>query len=272
MKTTTNAGVIEVNGTRLYHEAQGSGPSVLFISGATGDAGHFERVAELLADEFTVVTYDRRGNSRSPRPAGWEKTSMDEQADDTAGLIQALGLSPAAVFGTSGGAVILLNLLLRHPEVLRGAIVHEPPMVPVLSNAEEVGAELQSMTEEGLANLGPRGTMEMFIRQNAGDENFENLDPELRERMLGNAEVFFSAELEGFVSYVPDARALAEVEVPVQVMAGTDNRGVYYYEAAEWVAKQLGAALKEMPGGHAPYFDRPGEMAEAIRPFLRQIG
>lgn len=267
---TRTKGIIEVNGARIYHEVRGSGPSVLFISGATGDAGHFERVAELLSDEFTVVTYDRRANSRSPRPDGWNKTSMDEQADDAAGLLRALGLSPAAVLGTSGGAVILLNLLLRHPEVLRGAIVHEPPMVPVLSNAEEVGAELQSMTEEGLANVGPRGTMEIFIRQNAGDETFENLDPELRERMLGNAEVFFSTELEGFVSYVPAAEALARVKVPVRVIAGAENRGVYYYEAAEWVVKQLGTELQEIPGAHAPYFDRPREMAEAIRPFLRQ--
>jgi alpha-beta hydrolase superfamily lysophospholipase len=38
--------------------------------GATGDAGHFERLAKLLADGFTVVTYDRRGNGRSPRPPG----------------------------------------------------------------------------------------------------------------------------------------------------------------------------------------------------------
>jgi pimeloyl-ACP methyl ester carboxylesterase len=72
------AATVSVNGTELYHEVRGSGPSVLFISGATGDAGHFERVAELPADEFTVVTYDRRGNSCSPRPAGWDKTSMDE--------------------------------------------------------------------------------------------------------------------------------------------------------------------------------------------------
>jgi pimeloyl-ACP methyl ester carboxylesterase len=265
------AATVSVNGAELYHEVRGSGPAILFISGATGDAGHFGRVAELLADEFTVVTYDRRGNSRSPRPAGWDKTSMDEQADGVAGLIQALGLGPAVTFGTSGGAVILLNLLLRHPEVLRGAIVHEPPLVSVLSNAEEVGATLQSITKEGLANAGPRETMEMFIRQNAGDENFENLEPELRERMLGNAETFLLVELEGFVSYVPYAGALAEVKVPVQVMAGIDNRGVYYHEAAEWVAEHLGTDLQEIPGGHTPYFNRPEDLVMAIRPFLRGV-
>jgi pimeloyl-ACP methyl ester carboxylesterase len=180
--------------------------------------------------------------------------------------------TPTTVFGTSGGAVILLNLLVHHhPEVLRGAIVHEPPLVSVLSNAEEVEATLQSMTAEGLANVGPRGTMEMFIRQNAGDENFENLDPELRERMLGNAETFFFVEIEGFVSYVPDDRVLPGVKVPVLTAAGTGSRDVYYYEATEWVAKQLRTELQEIPGGHTPYFDRPDDLATAIRPFLRAV-
>ncbi|MER3405239.1 MAG: alpha/beta hydrolase, partial [Chloroflexota bacterium] len=68
-----------------------------------------------------------------------------------AGLVRALGLAPAVVFGTSAGAVILLNLLVRHPDMLRGAIVHEPPIVLALPNAAELGAQLQRMTEEALA-------------------------------------------------------------------------------------------------------------------------
>ena len=67
--------LLAVNGAELYHEVRGSGPPVLLIMGFTGDGGHFETLAELLADEFTVVTYDRRGNGRSPRPARWAKTS-----------------------------------------------------------------------------------------------------------------------------------------------------------------------------------------------------
>lgn len=177
------AATVSVNGAEIYHEVRGSGPPVLFIQGATGDGGTFER----LADEFTVVTYDRRGNSRSPRPEGWTSTSMDEQADDATGLIEALGLAPA-----------------------------------------------------------------------------------LRERMLGNAEVFFSIELEAFVSYVPDAGVLAGVKVPARAAAGVENRGAYYHEASRWVAEQLGTELHEIPGAHTPYLDRPGEMAEEIRPFLRQ--
>jgi pimeloyl-ACP methyl ester carboxylesterase len=59
-------GLIEANGTSLYYERRGVGPVVLVVSGATGDAGHWTGVADVLASAYIVVTYDRRGNSRSP--------------------------------------------------------------------------------------------------------------------------------------------------------------------------------------------------------------
>ena len=88
-----------VNGTELYHEVRGTGPPVLLIMGATGDGGHFDALAALLADEFTVITYDRRGNGRSRVPAGWQTTSPEEQAEDAAALLETLAVGPAAVFG-----------------------------------------------------------------------------------------------------------------------------------------------------------------------------
>ncbi len=46
-----------VNGAELYHEVRGDGPPVLLVTGATGDGGHFDALANLLADEFTVISY-----------------------------------------------------------------------------------------------------------------------------------------------------------------------------------------------------------------------
>jgi pimeloyl-ACP methyl ester carboxylesterase len=70
--------------SELHHEVRGSGPAALFISGASGDAGHFARAAERLADEFTTAAYDRRGCSRSARLRDGEVISIAGQADDAA--------------------------------------------------------------------------------------------------------------------------------------------------------------------------------------------
>lgn len=266
---------INVNGASLYYELRGGGPPVLFIAGAGGDGAVFTEVAERLADEFTIITYDRRGNSRSPRPDGWIATTIHEQADDAAALLRALNLAPAVIFGTSGGAVILLNLALRHPEVVRGALVHEPPLVSVVPGGNELAVGLKAKTEEVIAKGGPRGAMEFFLRTEAGGANFEQLEPTLRERMLGNAELFFSMELGQFVTYAPDASALSQARVPVAALAGVDHRGAdggpgsYHYEAARWVAQRRGSNLIEILGAHTPYLDHPQELAATLRPLIK---
>ena len=97
--TTTTSGLIQAGTTKLYHEVRGSGPALL-ITGGTGDARVGEPGAP-LAQECTVVTYDRRGMSRSPRPDGWTATSMAEMADDAAALLHALDLAPAVGSATA---------------------------------------------------------------------------------------------------------------------------------------------------------------------------
>lgn len=260
---------IEANGTTLYYEIRGSGPSVLFISGATGDAGHFEHVAEALADEFTVITYDRRGNSRSPRPAGWATTDAEEQAADAAALLRALGKAPAAVFGTSSGGVIGLALVVNHPEVVRGAIIHEPALLSVLPNADELMASAQAVIEPAIQKGGPRSGVEAFVKT-LPRVDLDALPPALRERMLNNGETFFGAELSRIEGYHPDDATLAAIRVPIQVMMG-DQSPEFLIETSRWLGARLGIEPRILPGGHAPYFDRPNVMAEMIRPFLRQV-
>jgi pimeloyl-ACP methyl ester carboxylesterase len=139
-----------VNGAELYHEVRGDGPPVLLVMGATGDGGHFDALADLLADEFTVISYDRRGNGRSPRPAGWVTTSPKEQADDAAALLAALGVGPAAAFGTSSGANFTLALIIHHPSAVRGAILHEPVMTSLTDDPAAVRGAAATLLKEGI--------------------------------------------------------------------------------------------------------------------------
>jgi pimeloyl-ACP methyl ester carboxylesterase len=258
--------IVTVGPVQLYYEVRGGGPPVLFIMGATGDAGHFATVADQLADKFTVVTFDRRGNSRSSRPPGWRTTTVEEQADDAAGLMRALELPPAAVFGSSSGAICALSLLIRHPELVRGAILHEPPMLSVLERPDDVRAAVELLVEAGMAAGGRRAALERFWRFVAGDANWEGLEPGLRERMLGNAKTFLSVE-RTLESYRPDDATLAAIAMPVQVLLSEQSHP-FIAEVDEWLASRLGVEVSLTPGTHTPYQDHPYELARTIRSFL----
>jgi pimeloyl-ACP methyl ester carboxylesterase len=265
--TQKRSATLAVVGAELYYEVRGHGPTVLFIAGATGDAGHFEQAADILAPEHTVITYDRRGNSRSQSGG---PTTIEQHADDAAALLRHVGAAAAVVFGTSGGAIIALKLAIRAPKVARDVIVHEPPFIQVLPDAAELGRTLQAQVEQALATRGARGAMELFIRDNAGSEVFDRLDPALRERMIANGPLFFGHELAMFLSWIPSETEVAGLRVPVRTLAGRDNRGHYYYRAAEWLAKALGVDLVEIPGAHAPYLAHPREFAAALLPLLKR--
>ncbi|MFP3992366.1 alpha/beta hydrolase [Streptomyces sp. E11-3] len=241
---------------------------MLFISGATGDAGHFDRVADLLADEFTVVTYDRRGNSRSPRPSGWEKTSVAEQADDAAALLTALALAPAAVFGNSYGATFALDLLIRHPGVVRRAVLHDIALFSVLENPGEVQALGRSVVEAGMAAGGSQEAVGHLIRFVAGDDNWDRLDPDLRHRMASNGETLFGVEMGTFEPYRPDDATLARITTPTQVLVSQESPD-FFHQIATWLAAQLGVEVAHTPGTHTPQWDHPEELVRTIRPFLR---
>ena len=264
---------IEVNGIRIYYEKRGRGPAVLFVSGGTGDAGHWTAIADILADAYTVITYDRRANSRSPRPPGWTSTTIGEQADDAAALLRGLGLVPAIVFGTSAAAGILADLCLRHPHVLRGAIFHEAAFPSGVPDIGAVNAARQARIEEGMARGGPRAAMELYLRSVAGDKVYESLDPQLRERLLGNAEVLFGIEMAPYLAYEPAPGELAAIRVPRAVTAGADNRdiaaaGHWRYQVAQWLAARLQTTVIDLPGAHMGYLGQPEHFATALRPIL----
>lgn len=258
-----------VNGTELHYEVRGEGPPVLLIMGFTGDGGHFEALADLLVDEFTVVTYDRRGNGRSPRPPAWDTTSPQEQADDASALLDALGLTPAAVYGSSAGGNFALRMLVRHPEAVCGAVLHEAVLVRLFDDPQARGA-VAALVREGMEAGGPPAALERLWRHLAGDDNWQRLEPGLRERMRTSAETFFGVELGSYEDFLPDDDALVTIAAPVLVLVSQDSHAVYA-QAAGRLAERLGVGVTRTPGTHTAYHDHPHELARNIRPFLRQV-
>ncbi len=263
--TALKKGLLEANGARIHYEVRGSGPPLLLIMGLTGDAGWFERLGELLADRFTVITYDRRGNSRSPRPVGWTSTSVAEQADDASGLLSALTPGSAIVFGNSFGAMILLELITRHPKAVRGAIVHEPPLLSPFYRSHD----LVDFWKAKVAKGGSRYALRLYTGMRE-DEVINGLDRSVMKRSFDNGEVIFSVEMPVMVSYKPNLRALKESKVPIMVAAGEET-AMYLFGASRWLATQLGTDLHTLPGGHVGYASQPEEFASALLPLLEKF-
>jgi pimeloyl-ACP methyl ester carboxylesterase len=265
------SGSTQINGTELYHEVRGTGPTVLLIHGAFLDAGCYDALADILAKDFTVVTYDRRGYSRSPRPQGWSQTSVEEQADDADALLTTLGLAPATVFGSSSAGLIALDLAIRHADHLRGAILHESGIFACLPPAyvEEQLGGFSAMIEQAVATGGPRAGQQTLLGALAGEGGFESLATEsLRTRWLSNAELVFGTEFPNMLmTYRPSGDAITMIRVPVQVMRAEDSVPINI-AASEWLAAQTKTSLLESPGSHLAYINRPQGVAAAIRPFL----
>src|SRR5262249_57720895 len=100
-----NTGRVATEGDEIYYEVRGQGPALLMIPGGGGDAGFFSPVADLLADEYKVITYDRRGNSRSTRrePQNFE---ISQQGRDAVAVLRAVGETAAPVFANTAGPLL----------------------------------------------------------------------------------------------------------------------------------------------------------------------
>src|SRR5262245_30338863 len=137
----------DLNGARLYYELSGTGdvPLVL-VHGSWDSAMDWAAVVPELGKTFRVVSYDRRGHSRS-RPSA--PGGVPDDIDDLAALIKHLKLSPAWVVGNSFGAAITFKFIAKYPELLRGVIGHEPPLVSLLAGDPSL-APLLSEVSSGI--------------------------------------------------------------------------------------------------------------------------
>ena len=104
MSAPTKEKVI-TEGAEIYCERRGNGPLLLLIHGAMEDAGFYSSAADILAEKFTVVSYDRRCSSRSSGNRNVDMT-VAQQARDAPSVIKAMGFDKAIVVGRSGDAII----------------------------------------------------------------------------------------------------------------------------------------------------------------------
>ena len=115
---------LPVRGVNFYCEMRGHGPLVVLVPDGANDCGPYDTFSRELCDEFTVVTFDMRGGTRSMDYSP-SKVTPSVLGDDVAGIIEALDMGRATIYGCSSGGQAVLAAGKRHPELLRNVMVHE---------------------------------------------------------------------------------------------------------------------------------------------------
>jgi pimeloyl-ACP methyl ester carboxylesterase len=104
---------LKVGDLNMHYHVRGKGPPLVLIMGLSGDLTWWERLAALLDTHFRLVLFDNRGAGLTDKPE--EKYSIGLFASDTIGLMDALGVSRAHMFGVSMGGMIAQEVALRYP-------------------------------------------------------------------------------------------------------------------------------------------------------------
>ena len=213
---------IEGAGVELACEVVGQGPAVVLVHDMASDSIAMAPVAAALSDSARVITYDRRGYGASGAPEPYERTTVNEQAEDAARVIAAIdGGAPAIVVGDGFGALVALDLLLRHGAAVRGAVLSDPPLFAFVAQAtEELGAQRELLAEH-LRTDGPEAAV---------------------ARARGAHRAFF-ADFGGLASWPVTRRELRSIEQPTVVLTGSSSRASIEV-AADTVAELLPAAQR----------------------------
>lgn len=259
---------VEVDGGKLYYEVRGEGPPVLLIQGGLNEAGATTQFAGHLADAgHQVITYDRRGLSRSEVIGSEQPVTMGLHAQDAAALLAATTDRPARVVGPSIGAVIGLHLAVARPEQVALLIGHEPPMSCLVRDPEQesgldtvaeiaatgdvvaaiqhftaLGGECEDSPEPGAHSPEPVGDLHAHLRR-----FFEHDFPAVRAARLAEEELTTAASRTRIIP-----------------TGGERSRGQWEHRCAHRLATLLNQPLVPLPGGHNGFVSHPSGTATAV--------
>lgn len=106
------------DGTRIYYETYGTGkPLVLLHGGLYGEIAEYENLIPVLSKSFMVIAIATRGHTKSE--IGHQPYTYELMSDDAYTVIRQVTKDSVTLIGFSDGAVIALDLTIRHPEIVK---------------------------------------------------------------------------------------------------------------------------------------------------------
>jgi pimeloyl-ACP methyl ester carboxylesterase len=286
----SKTGSLPVPGANLYYETRGAGPFLLLIAGGAGDASSYARMADYLTEQYTVVSYDRRGYARSPLEDPQRLVEIETHSDDVHFILESLVGEPVFVLGCSIGALIGLDLAIRYPQQVRALVAHEPPVPALLSGAWRLQANrMQKELMEIARREGPAMAIEQFtaslgvkrteleaqtalhglaVVKDASGIEWPTRSESAR-RIEHNRIAFFEHDTGAVARYTLDIPALKAAPVRLLPAGGRASRQTWPYQCSAALADRLGIQLTEFPGDHAGFSDHPQQFAGCLYEILR---
>ena len=237
---------VHVPGAELAYATYGEGPPVLLVHGI---AERGESWAELAAELAGVqaIAYDRRGYGGSSAPEPYERTTVPEQAEDAACLLQALAGAPAVVCGRDLGALVALDLVRRHRGLVAGVATIDPPLFAFSAAATEVLSGERSALEETLREHGPAAAVRGWLEARGADP--------ARLSWADADHVAFFADYAGLPTWPILRHELRAFDVPLAVLLSADAPP-HVREAAEALASLVPGATLSGAGQLLPDLNR----------------
>lgn len=265
---------VTASGVRLRVVERGDGPTLVLLHSLFMDHSTWSAVAGELCRDYRVITPDLPGYGESEKPAP-SRFAYDVNAftSAVADLYAALSLGRASVVGHGLGGSIALTLAARHPELVSKLVVidplsesAEPWLYGRLAHLPLAG----SLVFKQLLGRGLFGAYfrELFLAEPASVSN-ERLDNYYLSFNTPAARGSVLATLRATVDARPVAAQTSRIQKPTLVLWGRRDR-LLPPSVGQRLAREIrGARFELLDAGHAPQEEKPRELADALRRFLR---
>ena len=275
------AETLKVPGAGLHYEVRGSGPVLIMLPGGPADASTFRHIEDDLARKFTVVTYDPRGLSHSTLGEPLDDANMVEiYADDVHRLLRKVaGDARSCVFASSGGAVVAIELAVRHPEQLDVVVLHEPPSPSLQPDPAGTRAAMEHVCDTCAAQGWFAAMLEFMVLVGAqggppppqGEQS--PAQQEAMAMMMRNMEFFLGRYIRNIARYEPDLAALRQSPCTIVPAVGAEStESQLARTGGVALANVLGTEVAVFPGDHGGFDGRPTEFAAKLIEVLERRG
>jgi pimeloyl-ACP methyl ester carboxylesterase len=261
---------VKANDINIYYEVHGEGEPLLMIQGYGQYSGHWTTLIPPFSKEYRVIIFDNRGTGRSDKPE--TPYTMKMMAADAKGLLDAIGIDKANIFGVSMGGMIAQEFALNYPDKVINL---------VLGCTQCGGKQAVRSTQEALAFLFSPEMAKLSVAERARQtapwlwsKEFIDKHPEAVE-MYVDITVKYPTPTQGYAGHAQAIighdtyERLPQIKAPTLVIAGSGDR-IIPHENSKIIASRIpGAELVIIPNAGHGFTEAP-EATRAILDFLKR--